>query len=134
MKKVVRTLVEAGFRRQDVTAALARTGGDPDEATLLLLGDELAPARVMRRKPPDWGGALPQEVLEVRGGVPVISIRGCFRRIPISCPLMHALDRAAVRVWATQFGPECTLKINAGAEVVALSRQPSCSTVGPALV
>eukprot|EP01043_Picozoa_sp_COSAG02_P114468 COSAG02_NODE_50771_length_318_cov_0.940639_1_plen_28_part_10 len=28
MKKVVRTLVEAGFRRQDVTAALARTGGD----------------------------------------------------------------------------------------------------------
>lgn len=77
----VRTLVGAGFSEQDAIAALARTGGDPDEASLLLLGDELAPARAMRcklpynprhleapqRRGPDWGGALPQEVLEVLG-------------------------------------------------------------------
>jgi len=85
MSKQVRALVDAGFQEQAVVAALARSNGDADEATLLLLGDELTPLRVVRRKMPsdlevaaarrphldgggpDWGHALPQEVLEVLG-------------------------------------------------------------------
>lgn len=77
----MRTLVDAGFQKQDAVEALARSGGDADEATLLLLGDELTPARITRprrtphelnvgefqRGGPDWGGSLPQEVLEVLG-------------------------------------------------------------------
>ncbi len=69
MDQAVRTLVDAGFQEQDAIAALKRSGGDADEAILLLLGDELTPARVLRQRPagPDWGGSLPQEVLEVVG-------------------------------------------------------------------
>ncbi len=69
MDQAVRTLVDAGFEKEDATAALKRSGGDADEAILLLLGDELTPARVLRHRHavPDWGGSLPQEVLEVLG-------------------------------------------------------------------
>ena len=49
MDAAVRALVGAGFEQSAVVAALECSRGDPDEATLLLLGDSLAPERVRRR-------------------------------------------------------------------------------------
>ena len=59
-------LAAMGFAEHAITAALSATGGDADEAVLLLICESEPPPPARARKKPAWD-QLPQDVLEILG-------------------------------------------------------------------